>query len=83
MIQAFEVQFCLGKVKEVIKDYSVKHELFSRVPFWNWTSVEYPETIWNLNSYSHNAELNNFYVVKIINFVINFIFILFKIKILF
>ena len=23
------------------------------------TRVEYPETIWNLNSYSHNAEQNN------------------------
>ena len=24
-----------------------------RVSLWNWTSVEYPESIWNLNSYSH------------------------------
>ena len=38
-----------------------------RVPLLNWTSVEYLETIRNLNSYSYNAEQNNF-VVKIINF---------------
>ena len=50
---------------------------------WNWTSVEYPETIWNLNSYSHNAELHNFYVVKIINFLLFSFWFYFKNKILF
>ena len=37
----------LGEGKAVIKDYSVKHEI--SCPLWNWTSVEYPDTIWNLN----------------------------------
>ena len=32
-----------------------------RVPLWNWTSVEYLETIWNLNSLSDNAEQLNKY----------------------
>ena len=66
-------------------DYSVncKARIFSRVPLWNWTSIEYPETIWNLNSYSHNAELNNFYIVKIINFLLISFWFSFKIKILF
>ena len=59
----FKSIFLVITVKQ-FKVHSVKHEISCSA--LNWTSVEYPETIWNLNSYSHNAELNNFMSSKLL-----------------
>ena len=44
----------------VLTGYSVKQEIScSALKLDEWTSVKYSETIWNLDSYSHNAEESN------------------------
>ena len=56
----------------VLYSYSVKHEIscFALKLDECWVS----ETIWNFNSYSHNAEQNN------LMFLIIFIFFILKLK---